>query len=119
MYPNLGDEGVSEWVAVGLAENEVRTGEMRPVSAGDARLVVARLEDGSLVAFDESCTHERCPLSEGDLIGDRVICSCHGAAFEARTGWAMTPPAVEALRVYPVRVAGGRVQVRPGEPAAG
>jgi nitrite reductase/ring-hydroxylating ferredoxin subunit len=44
--------------------------------------------------------------------GERVICLCHGSSFDVRTGAALTPPAVEPLRIYGVRAAGGQIEVR-------
>ena len=77
----------------------------------EREIALARLEDGSWVAFDDACTHEECPLSEGDLDGDRIICFCHSATFDVRTGAVLEGPAEEPLAVYPVRIENGELQV--------
>jgi len=40
-----------------------------------------------------------------------VICPCHFAEFDVRTGAVLTPPATVPLNVYPVRVEGNDLQV--------
>lgn len=77
-------------------------------------IAVARLDDGSWVAFDNVCTHEECPLAEGDLDGDRIICYCHSSAFDVRTGEVLDGPAEEPLRVYETRVERGELELRLG-----
>jgi 3-phenylpropionate/trans-cinnamate dioxygenase ferredoxin component len=85
---------------------------MRSYDVGDDRPVaVAWLEDGSLAAFDDTCTHEECPLSEGDLQGPWVVCYCHNAAFEIATGAVVRGPAEQPIRVHEVRAMDGELQL--------
>jgi nitrite reductase/ring-hydroxylating ferredoxin subunit len=81
------------------------------VTVGALELAVARLGDGSFAAFDDMCTHEECPLSEGELEGDRVVCYCHSSEFDVRSGEVLRGPAVDPLRVYATRVDDGELQV--------
>ncbi len=74
-------------------------------------IALARLEQGSWVAFDNSCPHEDCPLSEGDLDDGRITCFCHSSIFDLRTGAVLEGPAEEPLSVYPVRIEDGELQV--------
>jgi 3-phenylpropionate/trans-cinnamate dioxygenase ferredoxin subunit len=99
---------MSEWTSIGSVEGRSTLGV---VTVSDREIAIARLQDGSWVAFDDSCTHEECPLSDGDLKGDRIICYCHSSAFDVRTGRVLRGPAEEPLAVYPVRVEGGELQV--------
>ena len=77
-------------------------------------VALANLEDGSWAAFDNNCTHEECPLSEGDLDGRRIICYCHSSAFDVRTGEVLEGPADEPIRVYEARVDAGELLLRVG-----
>jgi nitrite reductase/ring-hydroxylating ferredoxin subunit len=99
---------VSNWTSVGPAEG-------RPALDGvvidDREIALARLPDGTWVAFDDTCTHEECPLSEGDLEGERIVCYCHGSEFDLRTGEVLEGPAEDPLPMYPARVEGGELQV--------
>jgi nitrite reductase/ring-hydroxylating ferredoxin subunit len=100
------------WEAIGLAEGDVASGALRAATASGRELAIARLADGSLVAFDEWCTHEECPLSDGELEGERVVCTCHGSEFDVRTGAVLQGPATEPVSTYEIRAAAGELEVR-------
>lgn len=103
---------MDDWVTVGGAEDG-RPGRMRAYDLGDGqRVAVAWLESGSLAAFDDTCTHEECPLSEGDLEGPWVVCYCHNAAFEIETGAVVRGPAEDPLRVHEARIVDAELQIR-------
>ncbi|MQF98447.1 MAG: Rieske 2Fe-2S domain-containing protein [SAR202 cluster bacterium] len=76
----------------------------------DSKVVIAHVE-GVLYAFDEECTHAGCGLSDGDLDGNIIQCPCHGAEFDIRTGEVTSPPAVEPLKTYQVRVEGDDILI--------
>ena len=99
------------WEATGIAETTLRPGEMQAVSVGGLDIAVARTGDGALAAFDQWCSHEECPLADGDLEGDRVLCYCHSSEFDIWTGAALRGPATEPIAVYEVRAADGEVHV--------
>jgi nitrite reductase/ring-hydroxylating ferredoxin subunit len=99
---------VAEWVSVGPAAGRPA---LDSVVVAGREIAIARLDDGSWAAFDNDCTHEECPLSDGDLEGTRVICYCHSSAFDVRTGEVLEGPAEEPLAVYAIRVESGDVQV--------
>ncbi len=100
---------MSEWTSVGPAQG-------RPARdsavIGGREIALVRLPDGAWVAFDDTCTHEECPLSEGDLEGERIVCYCHGSEFDVRTGEVLKGPAEDPLSLYPVRVEDGELQVQ-------
>lgn len=82
----------------------VAPGELAAFDADGIRIAVANV-GGRLFAIDEMCTHEQCSLVEdGILEGPVVTCGCHGAQFDVRTGEVLAPPALEPLRVYPLRL---------------
>ncbi len=89
-----------------------RSGRRR---AGGRAVCVGRL-GGSWIAFDDTCTHEECSLSEGELDGAVVVCPCHGSEFDVRTGDVLTPPALEPLPIYEAREDGGAILVRLAAP---
>ncbi len=96
------------WTSVGAEQGRPDLGV---VTVRDREIALARLADGSWAAFDDTCTHEECPLSEGDLDSNRIVCYCHSSAFDVRTGEVLHGPAQEPLGVYPVRVEDGELQV--------
>jgi 3-phenylpropionate/trans-cinnamate dioxygenase ferredoxin component len=67
--------------------------------------------DGEYFAIDDTCTHDHSSLAEGYIEGDQVECSWHFAKFSLKTGDVLSPPAVEPVRAYKVRVSGSDVLV--------
>ena len=100
---------MGEWTSVGPAEGRPYLGA---AAVGGREIALARLDDGSWAAFDDTCTHEECPLSEGDLEGERIVCYCHSSTFDVRTGAVLEGPAEEPIRVYETRVEDGDLLVR-------
>lgn len=68
--------------------------------------------DGEFFAVEDLCTHDGGDLATGDVEGDEIVCPRHGARFCVRTGAVKAPPAYEDIRIFPVRVEGGVVQVQ-------
>ena len=95
------------WITVGSTEGA-------PELQAVGEIAVARLADGSFAAFDDECTHEECPLSEGELEGEKVVCYCHSSEFDVRTGAVLRGPATEPVRTYETEVVDGEVRVRAG-----
>ena len=99
-----------EWVTIGSVE-DVKPGSLRGAQLDELWLAIARLDEGSFAAFQEWCTHEECQLSEGDLEPGRVVCYCHGAAFDVKTGSVLAGPATEPIELYEIRAVDGQLQV--------
>ena len=91
--------------------SEIPEGEVRVVTCADGRSLAMSNVGGELFAIDNVCTHDDGPLGEGRLRGNRVICPRHGAAFDARTGRALTLPAVRGVSAYGVTIDGEDVLV--------
>jgi nitrite reductase/ring-hydroxylating ferredoxin subunit len=79
------------------------------VEAAGKRIAVFKL-GADYFAIDDACTHVGGPLSEGNIMGQSVICPWHGAQFNLATGQC-TPPARGPLQRYPVRVNGSDIEV--------
>ncbi|MFM7719465.1 MAG: Rieske (2Fe-2S) protein [Actinomycetota bacterium] len=103
---------MAEWIRV-ADEGEIGEGQVVAFPAGDRAVAVANV-GGELLAFDDQCTHRRCSLAEGDLAGSGIVCPCHGATFDVRSGEVLTGPATEALPTYEVRVRDGGIEVSAG-----
>lgn len=67
--------------------------------------------NGTICATHDICTHAEASLSEGFIDGENIECPLHQGLFHIPTGKAVREPAVEALRVYPVRIVQGRIHV--------
>lgn len=90
--------------------DEIPSGERLLLEIDGFKIVVFNL-GGELFAVDDTCSHEDCSLGEGDLEGYEIICPCHFARFDIRTGKVLAPPAVVDIATYPVRVEEGKVFV--------
>ncbi len=53
--------------------------------------LLARLEDGKLLAFGQKCTHLSCAVIP-DLPNGQFVCPCHHGHFDARTGQPLAGP---------------------------
>ena len=92
---------------------ELPSCSVKIVYAGEIAVGVYNL-NGEYYALEDRCSHDDGPLCEGDFECDDgvAICPRHGANIDIRTGRALTLPAVEAVRTFPVRVADGIVKVK-------
>jgi 3-phenylpropionate/trans-cinnamate dioxygenase ferredoxin component len=106
---------VAEFIEAGNA-GDLPPGTMKRVDIRDRRILLANVA-GRVCAVDDICTHEEASLSTGVLLGDLVKCPLHGSRFNVCTGKVLEDPAEEDLRVYLVRVEGGRILINLREAA--
>ena len=83
-----------------MPAGEVPVGGSRYVA--DARLVVSRPTEQEVVAFDSTCPHSGCAVSDQD--GADLLCPCHGSTFDARTGAVLSGPATTGLTARAARL---------------
>jgi 3-phenylpropionate/trans-cinnamate dioxygenase ferredoxin component len=100
---------MSEWIDVGEAA-AVGGARTLSVEVAGTPIVIARC-GGELHAVDDRCTHDGEPLGGGEVEDCEIICPRHLARFDLRTGEALTPPAYEPLRTYPVKEENGRILI--------
>ena len=86
--------------------------EGKPVrlSKNGKEVCVARVGN-EVFAIEDNCSHQDAALSEGEQNGYKIECWLHSAEFDLRTGEALTPPASQAVKTYPVLVDGNNVVV--------
>jgi nitrite reductase/ring-hydroxylating ferredoxin subunit len=89
---------------------DVPVGTLRGVDANGTAIVLANV-DGAICALQDRCSHEEYPLSDGELDGGDIICSYHGARFDACTGARKALPAVLPVLAFPVDVRDGEIYV--------
>jgi len=66
---------------------------------------------GTFYAFDDTCTHEGCSLSEGDLEETILTCSCHGSQFDVTSGALVRGPAQVPVKSHDTRVEDGNLEI--------
>ena len=91
---------------------ELPSCSVKIVHAGAIALGVYNL-NGEYFAIEDRCSHDDGPLCEGDFECDDgvAICPRHGANIDIRTGRALTLPAIEPVRTFPVHVRDGWIKV--------
>ena len=85
-------------------------------------VVLTRLSDGAVVAFEDRCSHRFAQLSKGRCEGDSIRCMYHGIKFD-REGRCTEIPGQDRvsagmnLRKYPVIERHGAIWLWPGDAA--
>jgi nitrite reductase/ring-hydroxylating ferredoxin subunit len=104
-------DGVTgSWTALGAVDG-LKPGELKAFPTPEGPVAIADV-GGTFYAFDDTCTHRRCSLAEGELDGTVVTCICHGSQFDVTTGAVRRGPAEVSVQTYPVRHEGGELRVR-------
>lgn len=85
-------------------------GQITWVAVEGERVLLANVE-GTIYALEDTCGHQRVPLSRGRLDGYTVECPLHFACYDVRTGALLTGPLAEDVPVYEVRVEGETIYV--------
>lgn len=97
----------ADWVDV-AALSELAVGQTRCVELAGHEVLLCRTADG-VYAVDNLCSHAAARLCDGKLKGGKILCPLHGAAFDVKSGEALTRPAVRALASYAVKIADDRI----------
>lgn len=82
------------------------------VAGVPVRLV--RDRDGRIHAIQPTCPHLQAPLDRAETEGDTVLCPRHWYGYDLATGENVIPGwSDQDLRIHPVRVVDGMVEVDP------
>ena len=109
------DPGPGDWTDAGES-TALTPGEPRRVVVGDTPVMLLRRGE-RLHAIHDRCSHRGCPLSDGEIDGDAVVCSCHGSRFSLEDGAVERGPATAPQPVFETRESGGRIELRLRQPA--
>lgn len=84
-----------------------------PVGSGlivkNSEFVVTQPTEGSFKAFDRTCPHQGCPVSE--VVKTDIVCNCHGSRFSITDGSVVQGPAATGLTPAKVSEASGTLTV--------
>jgi nitrite reductase/ring-hydroxylating ferredoxin subunit len=103
------DPGPGDWT--GVDAGDLQDGRPKAVVAQETPVLLLR-HRGHLHALHDRCSHRGCSLSEGEIDGEVVECSCHGSRFRLADGSVERGPATDPQPVYEVRESAGRIEVR-------
>ena len=85
--------------------------DRKQVELAGEQIGLFRLEDGNYAAISVWCSHQQLSLMTGLVEEDQIMCPIHGALFDLRTGEHLSPPAVEPIKTYDVKVEGDTICV--------
>ena len=89
---------------------DIPQGKTLCVSINEKEILLCHTAEG-FYAVDNLCSHAEARLSDGKLKGQRILCPLHGAAFDVRDGSALSRPASQPIRSYPLKLEGNTIQV--------
>lgn len=85
-------------------------GEMQVFEVQGVKLLICHTEGGTLKAVQLICPHQSFALSEGELVGETLICTKHMWEFDVKSGCGINPTGA-SLAMYPVKLVGEDVLV--------
>ena len=98
------------WLTL-IAYKDLEPGDVTEVTLNNRRIAIYDAADG-VFATQAHCSHAGAALCDGYFDGRTIECPLHQGFFDIKDGKALGAPAVKALKVYPVRVFEGQVQIR-------
>ena len=101
---------MAKWVAAGRSD-DLAPGQVRVVRDGRTRLAVCNVGD-AIHCIADVCTHDGASFDQGELDGTEIECPRHGARFDVTSGKATCLPAIVPVKVYPVRIENGEIQIQ-------
>ncbi|MGY1634730.1 Rieske (2Fe-2S) protein [Geodermatophilus sp. SYSU D01186] len=78
------------------------------LALGDRHVLLVRAGD-AVAAYDAECPHQGCTVRP--TRGGRLVCPCHGSAFDPVDGGVLQGPATVPLAPVDVVVTGGEVRL--------
>ena len=104
---------MAEWIDV-CDEEEIDLEDVMAFDHAGRTYAIYRSPEGEVFATDGLCTHEQVHLAGGLVMDDEIECPKHNGRFNYKTGAALRAPVCVALRTYPARVSGGRIEIAIG-----
>ena len=102
---------MSNWINVAHI-NDIPIGTWQTVDLDNLSILVININN-QFYAIENLCTHDGGPLSDGQLEGEEIVCSRHGAKFCVKNGTVTAPPAYEDIRTFPVKVENEIIKINP------
>lgn len=100
---------MGHWVRI-ATETDVAPGKVACARVGGRKVALFN-QEGVYRAYDDYCTHNGGPLTQGTCEDGVVTCLWHGAQFRVSDGAPLTPPAGGRLRAHSVRLVGSVIEV--------
>jgi len=93
--------------------HELEAGRTSAIEAGEESILIANV-GGEYYAVAGNCGDSPLPLAYSGLDGSILVCSWHGCRYDVRSGARADASGGDKIRVYPVRIEAGNVEVAIG-----
>ncbi len=95
------------WIPVATPD-QFENGRLVVKVEGEKNPVLLLDTGDEIFAISDICTHDKNPLSDGEVEGGFIKCSRHGAKFDLHTGKA-TLPAPRPVKAYKAKLEEGQI----------
>jgi 3-phenylpropionate/trans-cinnamate dioxygenase ferredoxin subunit len=102
-----------------LSLSDLKVGTARSVELAGEPVCLVRLDDATVKAVHNTCSHAQYDLDEGWVEDNTIECALHGSSFDLDTGQPGSLPAVKPVPTYAVRIEGDDVLVDATTPTNG
>lgn len=109
LYLSPDEQNHARTVPLGPVDAVIADGEHKQIVIDGAAVLLSRV-GLEVTALDLTCTHASCPLKV-DLHLRRILCGCHGGAFDMN-GTAIKAPPTQPLRQFETRITNGDLFLR-------
>lgn len=83
----------------------------------DGTAVAVTVLDGELLAFQDTCPHAGCSLADGEVEDQAVVCPCHFARFDLKSGAVLAGSTTSGVATWSARLTGDVLELDgPREP---
>jgi 3-phenylpropionate/trans-cinnamate dioxygenase ferredoxin subunit len=100
-----------DWVAA-CSQDDIDSEDVIRFDHGGRTFAIYRSPDGEFFTTEGLCTHEKVHLADGLVMDDIIECPKHNGRFNYKTGQAKGAPVCVNLKIFPVKVEGGRVLIQ-------
>ena len=101
---------MTNWIDA-CATDDIDEEDLIRFDHGSQTFAIYHSPDGKFFATAGLCTHENVHLCDGLVMGHLIECPKHNGQFDYRTGEARRAPVCDNLKIYPIKVEGGRVLI--------
>jgi 3-phenylpropionate/trans-cinnamate dioxygenase ferredoxin component len=100
-----------DWVAA-CSQDDIDSEDVIRFDHGGRTFAIYRSPDGEFFTTEGLCTHEKVHLADGLVMDDIIECPKHNGRFNYKTGQAKGAPVCVNLKIFPMKVEGGRVLIQ-------
>ena len=101
------------WIAA-CSVGDIDAEDVMRFDHGGRTFAIYRSPDDEYYATDGLCTHEKIHLADGLVMDNIIECPKHNGRFDYRTGEAKGAPVCVNLKIYEVKLEGGKVMIDVG-----